>query len=115
MYSQKQKVQENWYRFNHWSYVDIFIYFGHYTVTVPPPNLIEEGHRHGVKVLGTLIFEWEHGAKEAKMMLEGKVGIDLEDMKYSRIDPLGNRMYANKLVEIAKHYGFDGYLMNFEC
>jgi mannosyl-glycoprotein endo-beta-N-acetylglucosaminidase len=51
-----------WYRFNHWAYIDIFVYFGHYTVTLPPPGLVNIAHQHGVKVLGTLIFEWEAGA-----------------------------------------------------
>jgi mannosyl-glycoprotein endo-beta-N-acetylglucosaminidase len=26
-----------------------------------------------------------------------------------------NRLYARKLAEVAHFYGFDGYLMNFEC
>ena len=58
-------------------------------------------------MLGTLIFEWEAGAKEAKLMLEGKVFMKGAD--------IGNRFYAQKLAQIAHFYGFDGYLMNFEC
>lgn len=65
-------------------------------------------------MLGTLIFEWEKGGKEAKMMLDGKIGLNPE-IKYQKDAPDGNKFYARKLVEIAKHYGFDGYLMNFEC
>ncbi len=32
-----------------------------------------------------------------------------------KVAPDGNKFYARKLVEIAKYFGFDGYLMNFEC
>ena len=35
------------YRFNHWPITDIFIYFSHHLVTVPPKNYIEIGHRMG--------------------------------------------------------------------
>ena len=69
--------QNHWYRFNHWDYVDIFVFFGHYTVTVPPPSYTDIAHEHGVKVLGTLIFEWEHGGKEAEIMLSGKISPDV--------------------------------------
>lgn len=65
-------------------------------------------------MLGTLIFEWNEGGKEAQLMLDGKVSLSPE-MKFQKDAPDGNKFYAKKLVEIAKYYGFDGYLMNFEC
>lgn len=65
-------------------------------------------------MLGTLIFEWEKGWKEAKLMLDGKISVT-PNLKFSKDAPDGNKFYAKKLVEIAKCYGFDGYLMNFEC
>ena len=55
----------------------MFIYFGHYTVTFPPPSWIDIAHKHGVKVLGTLIFEqWDDTksiGKEAKVILDGRI------------------------------------------
>lgn len=40
---------------------DIFIYFSHRFVTIPPQPYINIGHQYGVKVLGNLITEWEAG------------------------------------------------------
>ena len=64
-------------------------------------------------MLGTLIFEWV--GKEAKIFLDGLITakIDLSPEK-SREAEEGNHFYARKLVAIAKHFGFEGYLMNFE-
>lgn len=107
-------MQNNWYRFNHWAYIDIFIYFGHYRVTIPPVSFINVAHSFGVKILGTLIFEWDEGGKEAKIMLDGHICYDPE-MKFKKNAPEGNKFYARKLIEIARHFGFDGYLMNFEA
>ena len=98
------------YRFEHWSNVDGFIYFGHYRLTVPPPSWVNQAHRNGSKIFGTLIFEWDDGSKECKDMLDGVV-----TYKGKLIDDqLGELYYAEKIVEIAKFFKIDGYLMNFE-
>jgi mannosyl-glycoprotein endo-beta-N-acetylglucosaminidase len=70
-------------------------------------------------MLGTLIFEWDAGAKEAKLMLNGQVVLHPDVLKKGWREPKvhseGKRFYARRLAEVAKSYGFDGYLMNFEC
>lgn len=40
------------YVFYHWQYIDIFVYFSHHMVTVPPVGWTNTAHRHGVCVLG---------------------------------------------------------------
>ncbi|GAB6020425.1 hypothetical protein CHUAL_003120 [Chamberlinius hualienensis] len=89
------------YRFFHWSHVDIYVYFSHSFLTIPPPGWIDSAHLHGVPVLGTLITESEGGANICRDLLAGK-------------DPylIGN--FIDKLVEIAQHYQFEGWLINIE-
>jgi len=47
------------YTFTYWQYVDTFVYFSHHRISVPPTSWIHAGHKHGVKVLGTVLLEWE--------------------------------------------------------
>ncbi|XP_038876448.1 cytosolic endo-beta-N-acetylglucosaminidase 1-like isoform X2 [Benincasa hispida] len=69
----------------HWYLIDVFVYFSHDLVTLPPPCWTNTAHRHGVKVLGTFILE------------EG--GTDVRDTLLSSKDSA--EMYAERLTELA--------------
>ncbi|XP_072298511.1 cytosolic endo-beta-N-acetylglucosaminidase [Eucyclogobius newberryi] len=87
------------YSFYHWHHIDIFNYFTHNTVTIPPAGWTNAAHRHGVLVLGTFITEWTDGAKLCEEFLK---------------DEESYRAVADKLVQICHFYGFDGWLVNIE-
>lgn len=75
-------------------------------MTIPPPAFTSIAHVHGVQVLGTLIFEWDQGAKEARMLLNGEIGMDPISIRLNAKDAIngskksdeGNRFYAKKLA-----------------
>lgn len=45
----------NAYAIWHWNLIDVFVYFSHSLVTLPPPCWTNTAHRHGVKVYQ---FSW---------------------------------------------------------
>ncbi|KAL8552239.1 hypothetical protein ACS0TY_001077 [Phlomoides rotata] len=83
----------------HWYLIDVFVYFSHNLVTLPPPCWTNTAHRHGVKVLGTFIMEWDEGKTRADKLLLTKDSV---------------KMYAERLTELAVALGFDGWLLNME-
>ncbi|KAK7311190.1 hypothetical protein RJT34_09162 [Clitoria ternatea] len=83
----------------HWHLIDVFVYFSHSLVTLPPPCWINTAHRHGVKVLGTFITEWDEGRAACDILLSSKESA---------------QMYAERLAELALDLGFDGWLINME-
>ncbi|KAA8539540.1 hypothetical protein F0562_026232 [Nyssa sinensis] len=83
----------------HWYLIDVFVYFSHSLVTLPPPCWINAAHKHGVKVLGTFITEWDEGRVIANALLSTKESA---------------QMYAERLTELAVALGFDGWLINME-
>lgn len=87
------------YAFYHWQYIDIFNYFTHNMVTIPPAVWTNAAHKHGVAVIGTFITEWTDGAKTCEAFLK---------------DEESYRAVADKLVQISHCYGFDGWLINIE-
>ncbi|XP_023123188.2 cytosolic endo-beta-N-acetylglucosaminidase [Amphiprion ocellaris] len=87
------------YSFYHWQYIDIFNYFSHVLVTIPPVVWTNAAHKHGVVVLGTFITEWTDGAAMCEAFLK---------------DEESYRAVADKLVQISHCYGFDGWLVNIE-
>ncbi|XP_014381885.1 cytosolic endo-beta-N-acetylglucosaminidase [Alligator sinensis] len=88
------------YVFYHWQYIDIFVYFSHHVVTIPPVGWTNAAHRNGVSVLGTFITEWTEGRKTCESFLAGQAEA------YSAV--------AKQLARIASFYRFDGWLVNIE-
>uniref|UniRef100_A0A0D9Z740 Cytosolic endo-beta-N-acetylglucosaminidase TIM barrel domain-containing protein n=1 Tax=Oryza glumipatula TaxID=40148 RepID=A0A0D9Z740_9ORYZ len=70
----------------HWHLIDVFVYFSHYLVTLPPPCWVNAAHLHGVKVLGAFITEWDKVAEICEEMLATEASA---------------QMYAERLTELA--------------
>ncbi|XP_022782024.1 cytosolic endo-beta-N-acetylglucosaminidase-like [Stylophora pistillata] len=87
------------YRIYHWQFIDVFVYFSHHFVTIPPPCWTNAAHTHGVPILGTLITENTDGVAMCSKFLEDTSSLEA---------------LVNQLVDIAEYYGFDGWLLNIE-
>ncbi|KAF1792915.1 Cytosolic endo-beta-N-acetylglucosaminidase [Phytophthora cactorum] len=87
------------YRFYQWDLVDLFVYFGHALVYPPPTVWIAAGHRHGTRVLGTFLTEGDEGTELCKELFQNADSAET---------------FASKLAAIARHGGFDGWLVNVE-
>ncbi|XP_042913021.2 cytosolic endo-beta-N-acetylglucosaminidase [Parasteatoda tepidariorum] len=91
-------TEENYY-FLHWTGIDIFVYFSHHLVTIPPCGWISAAHKNGVKILGTFITEWDDGIKVCEALLENEDAVE---------------QLSAQLVKIANYFNFDGWLINIE-
>ncbi|CAB3254046.1 unnamed protein product [Arctia plantaginis] len=87
------------YTFYNWAGIDIFCYFSHHFITIPPVSWTSVGHVHGVKVIGTIITEWAEGTKLWDAILSSESAY---------------REFASAVVAIAKTMRFDGWLLNIE-
>ncbi|KAF9928900.1 hypothetical protein FBU30_002042 [Linnemannia zychae] len=103
------------YSIQYWNHIDIFIYFSHYRITIPPPVWTNAAHKNGVRSIGTLITEWLPGVIETDEMVSGpdqplsdEDGNDTVDRRWF------SKTYADKLVDVAVYYKFDGWFINIE-
>ncbi|KAI8598638.1 glycosyl hydrolase family 85-domain-containing protein, partial [Dissophora ornata] len=103
------------YSIQYWNHVDTFIYFSHSRITIPPPVWTNATHRNGVRCLGTIITEWLPGVLETDEMVSGpgqtlanENGDDEVDRRWF------SKTYADKLVDMAVYYQFDGWFINIE-
>lgn len=93
--------------FSYWQYIDQLVYWGGSSgegIIVPPTaDVIDVAHKNGVPVLGTIFFpQSAHGGK-----------IEWLDTFLAK-DENGNFLIVDKLIEVAKSYGFDGWFINQE-
>jgi endo-beta-N-acetylglucosaminidase D len=93
--------REEEYFVQFWQHVDVLNYFIHREIAIPPPSLVNAGHRNGAQVLGTFSFEGKGNENEHTAAMLEKV----EDRYW----------LADKLAEMASFYGFDGWLFNMEA
>ena len=89
----------DFYTLRHWRCLDTFVYFSHRLVTIPPPGWANAAHTHGVRVLSTLITEWEAGAAHCRRLFG---------------TPASAEAAAQQLAAIASHHGFEGWIINIE-
>lgn len=93
--------------FSYWQYVDLLVYWGGSSgeglIVAPSADVVDAGHKNGVRVIGTVFMpQAAHGGKMQW----------LEDLLLKEED--GSYPVADKLIEVAKTYGFDGWFMNQE-
>ncbi|WP_257348916.1 endo-beta-N-acetylglucosaminidase [Pseudalkalibacillus decolorationis] len=95
------------YAFNYWQYTDLLVYWGGSAgegIIVPPSaDVIDAAHKNGVPVLGTIFFPPEYYGGKFEWV---------EQMLQQRPD--GSFPVADKLIEAAEYYGFDGWFINQE-
>ncbi|CAL8103205.1 unnamed protein product [Calicophoron daubneyi] len=91
------------FRFFRWHLIDIFVYFSHHLITVPPISWINLAHRQGVRVYGTFILE----SDQCKAYRE----VFINPSESSRLD---HSALAFRLDQLRRLGGFEGWLMNFE-
>lgn len=95
------------YAFNNFQYVDTYNFWGGSSgegpIAIPSPEHIDSAHRNGVPATGTIFIPWgdsAYGNRFVQEMVEKA--------------PDGSYPAADKLIEIAQYYGFDGYIFNAE-
>lgn len=82
-----------------WDICDIFCYFSHKFISIPPLQWVNACRRHGVQVMGTLITEWAAGQRTCQRQLGSNKAADA---------------LAARLVKISKLNGIEGWLINIE-
>lgn len=97
------------YSFEHWACTDVFVYFAHKRVSLPPYGWIQAAHTHDTPVLGTLIFEWDESKHELLRLLCGPHGTGASPFDFSF-----SKHYADQLITLALSRGIQGFLVNVE-
>ncbi|MCH1625215.1 endo-beta-N-acetylglucosaminidase [Ferdinandcohnia quinoae] len=93
--------------FSYWQYVDLMVYWagsaGEGIITPPSADVIDASHKNGVPILGNVFFPPKVYGGQAEWV---------NQMLTQRED--GSFPAADKLLEVAEYYGFDGWFINQE-
>ena len=96
----------NYYATNYWQYMDTLVFWGGSAseglILAPNPTVTDAAHRNGVKVIGNVFLP--------PTAYGGQIQWVRDFVQRS-----GDRFpVADKLIEVARHYGFDGWFVNQE-
>ncbi|ORY42295.1 hypothetical protein BCR33DRAFT_767168 [Rhizoclosmatium globosum] len=113
------------YSFQNWALIDDWVYFSHNRITIPPNTWTNAAHSNGVFVYATLITEWDASVQDTLRLLYGPgydatpiVSVpDNESTPRKPEYPASSfsPYFADKLIQLAEFYGFDGWFINIEC
>ncbi len=96
----------NYYTFSFWQYVDQIVFWGGSAgeglILAPNPTIIDAAHRNGVKIMGNIFFP---------PAVYGGQFQWVNDFLQKSGDTFP---VADKLIEAAEYYGFDGWFINQE-
>jgi len=96
----------NYYAFPYWQYVDTLVFWGGSAseglILAPNATVIDAAHRNGVKVYGTVFFP--------PVAYGGQLQWVRDFVQKSG----SSYPVADKLVQVAQHYGFEGWFINQE-
>lgn len=99
-------LDPSYYAFGYWQYVDTLVFWGGSSfeglILAPNPTVIDAAHRNGVKVYGTVFFP--------PAVFGGQIQWVRDFVRRSG----ATYPVADKLVQVAEHYGFDGWFINQE-
>jgi endo-beta-N-acetylglucosaminidase D len=94
------------YAFNYWQYIDVLVLWGGSAgeglILSPSADVIDAGHRNGIPVYGTIFFP--------PVVYGGQIQWVWDLVQESG----GTYPVADKLIEVAEYYGFDGWFINQE-
>ncbi|GKX32093.1 endo-beta-N-acetylglucosaminidase [Vallitalea longa] len=95
------------YTFNYWQYVDSLVMWGGSAsegiIVTPSADVIDAAHKNGVKVLGCVNFQPDYYGGKLQWVRE-----------VIKEEPTGVYKGADKLIEVAEYYKFDGWFMHEE-
>lgn len=97
----------NIYAFDNWQYIDSLIYWAgtdEGIFALPSPDIVDAAHKNGVPVYATLGFPWGSGQPDSLKELEAMIQQNDD----------GSFPVADKMIEVAQYFGFDGYFFNQE-
>ncbi|MGA8276734.1 MAG: hypothetical protein WB784_00835 [Rhodanobacteraceae bacterium] len=96
----------SYYALNYWQYIDQLVFWGGSAgeglILAPNPTVIDAAHRNGVPVLGNVFFP------------PNVYGGDIQFVRDFVQRDGASFPVADKLIEAATYYGFDGWFINQE-
>ena len=71
--------------------------------------MIDQAHRHGVKVLASANVDWDF-----RLVRGGSDNVNDLWTKFAEKNPKGQFVYVDRMLDFLQHYGFDGMAFNQE-